>query len=160
MPSRTCWVTPFGKFGKWCRYKVCRHIFKSCGENVNIERGAYFGTGQGVCIGNNSGIGINAVVPNDIVIGNNVMMGPDVIIFSRNHNTARTDIPMGQQGDSPARQTVIEDDVWIGQRVMMTPGRHVKQGTIVAAGCVLCKDSPPPYAIIGGNPSALIKIRE
>ena len=40
----------------------------------------------------------------------------------------------------------------------MTPGRVVKRGSVIAAGCVLCKDFPE-YSVIGGNPSKFIKSR-
>ena len=58
----------------------------------------------------------------------------------------------------PPLATIIEDDVWIGRGVMMTPGRVVKRGSVIAAGCVLCKDFPE-YSVIGGNPSKFIKSR-
>ena len=58
-----------------------------------------------------------------------------------------------------SRVTVIEDDVWIGRNVIMTPGRLIKKGSIIAAGCVLSKDFPE-YSIVGGNPSKLIRIRK
>jgi acetyltransferase-like isoleucine patch superfamily enzyme len=56
------------------------------------------------------------------------------------------------------KQTVIENDVWIGRQCIFTPGRIVRTGTIIAAGTVLCKDFPE-YSIVGGNPSKLIKSR-
>ena len=88
------------------------------------------------------------------------MMGRNCYIISQNHNFSRTDIPMRLQGsqDSSSIQTIIEDDVWIGMNVLMTPGRHIQKGTIVGAGTLLCKDFPP-YSVVGGNPSKLIKSR-
>jgi len=56
------------------------------------------------------------------------------------------------------KRTIIEDDVWIGRQVIMSPGRHIKEGTIIAAGTVLSKDFPE-YSIVGGNLSRLIKYR-
>lgn len=47
----------FRRLRSWC----CSHIFQECGKNVNIERKAYFGTGKGVIIGDNSGIGIKCI---------------------------------------------------------------------------------------------------
>ena len=149
---------PSGKFGKWIRLHVCKHIFKQCGEKVNVERGAFFGSGINICIGNHSGIGKNCVIPSDTIIGENVMMGPNCFILYRNHCFERTDVPMIKQGFSSSRQTIIDDDVWIGRDVLMTPGRHIKTGSIIAAGCVLCKDFPE-YSIVGGNPSRLIRNR-
>lgn len=140
------------------RYHFCRRIFASCGKNVNIERNANFGCGFGVSIGDNSGIGINCSVPNDIVIGANVMMGPECTILALNHRFDRVDVPMCQQGSQEPRRTVIGDDVWIGREVLMTPGRNVARGTVIAARCLLCKDFPE-YSVVGGNPSVLIKSR-
>lgn len=150
---------PSNKWGRRVRYNVCKHIFKKCGKNVNIEKGANFGFGFDIEIGDNSGIGINAVVPSNTVIGNDVMMGPNCFILSINHETSRIDIPMRLQGNTLPKQTIIEDDVWIGRDVTMTPGRHISKGSIVAACCVLTKDFPE-YSIIGGNPSKLIRSRK
>lgn len=86
------------------------------------------------------------------------MMGPNCYIFSTNHAFDRRDISMIQQGHTIRKQTIIEDDVWIGRNVIFTPGRIVKKGSIIAAGCVLSKDFPE-YSIIGGNPSRLIRNR-
>lgn len=149
----------FGRISKKLRYLCCKNIFLRCGKNVNIEKGAFFGTGFRLKIGDNSGIGVNCVVPGNIEIGANVMMGPECYILSSNHAFDRTDIPMVQQGYSTQKKTIIEDDVWIGRQVIFTPGRIVKKGTIVAAGTVLTKDFPE-YSIVGGNPSRLIRARE
>lgn len=149
----------FGRVSKKIRYTLCKQIFKECGRNVNIERMAMFGSGAEIKIGDNSGIGINCTVPSDIIIGKNVMMGPNCYILSFNHRFDRFDIPMCEQGFSSRKITIIEDDVWIGREVLMTPGRHIQTGTIIAARTVLCKDFQE-YSIIGGNPSKLIKLRK
>lgn len=140
------------------RRLICKHIFDYCGQNVNIERGARFGAGTKIRIGNNSGIGVNAVIPNGSIIGENVMMGPNCYIHERNHDFSRTDIPMIKQGFSFGKPVVIDDDVWIGRDVTIMVGRHIAKGSIVAANCVLTKDFPE-YSIIGGNPSKLIRSR-
>lgn len=137
---------------------LCKHIFLYCGKNVNIERKANFGSGIDIELGDESGLGINCSVPSNTKIGKNVMMGPNCRILPHNHNFERIDIPMNHQGFSPKLSTKIEDDVWIGRDVLMTPGRVIKRGSIVAGGCVLCKNFPE-YSIIGGNPSKLIRSR-
>jgi maltose O-acetyltransferase len=147
-----------GPIWRWVRYQCCKHIFLECGRHVNIERGAYFASGVRLRIGDESGLGIRCHVPADVVIGKHVMMGPNCHILGANHAFTRVDIPMILQGFEDPRQTVIEDDVWIGRDVIFTPGRHVKFGTVVAAGCVLSKDFPP-YSIVGGNPARLVRNR-
>ena len=99
------------------------------------------------------------MVPNDIVIGSDVMMGPNCRILSANHHFSNTNIPMRLQGFEQPKRTVIEDDVWIGRDVMMTPGRVIQKGSIIGMGTVLTKDFPE-YSVVGGNPSRFIKSRK
>ena len=148
-----------GRISKKLRYYCCKNIFKKCGKNVNIERLAKFGSGVDIEIGENSGLGINCFIPSRTKIGRDVMMGPNCYIFASNHGFERTDIPMMFQGETTRKTTVIEDDVWIGRNVTMTPGRTIKKGSIIGACCLLSKDFPE-YSVVGGNPSRLIKFRK
>jgi len=54
--------------------------------------------------------------------------------------------------------TVIGNDVWIGQNVTILPGVHVGDGAILAANAVVARDVPA-YTIAGGNPAKVIKKR-
>lgn len=148
-----------GTVSRRFRYCLVKNIFKKCGKNVNVEHGATFGSGRNIEIGDNSGIGINADIPGNTIIGNNVMMGPNCYIAYNNHIYDSIDVPMCQQGMTNPAQTVIGNDVWIGKNVSMTPGRKIGDGSVIAMGCLLCKDFPS-YSIVGGNPSKLIKSRK
>jgi maltose O-acetyltransferase len=81
----------------------CRRIFKHCGTNVNIGKGARFGKGYGIRIGNNSGIGMLSKVPDNVQIGEDVMMGQNVNIIGSTYNFDRVDIPMRLQAYEAAR---------------------------------------------------------
>lgn len=140
------------------RYLLCKRIFQRIGSGVNIERLAYFGDGSKIEIDDNSGLGINCVITN-ARIGKNVMMGPDVMYIQYNHRFERRDIPMAFQGFGESRPLIIEDDVWIGARVIIMPGITIKKGAIVGAGSVVTHDVPE-YAVVGGNPARLIKYRK
>lgn len=54
--------------------------------------------------------------------------------------------------------TVIGNDVWIGQYVTILPGVKIGDGAIIAANSVVSKDVEP-YDIVGGNPIKLIRKR-
>lgn len=149
----------FFNVGGGIRYCLCKHIFKKCGKHVNIERKAFFASGIDIEIGDYSGIGINAHIPNGTIIGDYVMMGPNCFILDVNHKVSDVDTPMCFQGHVPKKITRIGNDVWIGRDVHMTPGRTIADGSIIAMGAVLTKDFPP-YSIVGGNPAKLIKYRK
>jgi len=146
------------RLSKKIRASLCRNIFLSAASDINIETGAFFGSGRDIQIGDKSGIGLNASLSGPITIGSNVMMGPDVMIYTQNHETARTDIPMIEQGNTSPKPVIIEDDVWIGARSIILPGVTLKKGTIVAAGSIVTKNTES-YDIVGGNPARFIKSR-
>lgn len=148
-----------GKYCKKLRSICALALFQECGKNINIEHGANFGYGKHIRIGNNSGIGIDCIVPDNLLVGENVMMGPEVIIVKQNHNFASIDVPMMKQGFTPSVPVVIEDDVWIGYRAMIMPGVRIGQGSIIGAGAVVTKDVLP-YSIVAGNPAKLIRSRK
>lgn len=52
----------------------------------------------------------------------------------------------------------IGNDVWIGTGVKILKDVKIGDGAIIAAGAVVTKDVPP-YAIVGGIPSKVIKYR-
>ncbi len=54
--------------------------------------------------------------------------------------------------------TVVGNDVWIGQNVTIMPGVHIGDGAIIAANSVVVKDIPA-YHIAGGNPCNIIRKR-
>lgn len=54
--------------------------------------------------------------------------------------------------------TVVGNDVWIGQNVTVMPGIHIGDGAIIAANSVVAKNVPP-YCIVGGNPCRVIRQR-
>jgi maltose O-acetyltransferase len=145
-------------FSKKIRVMLCRTIFKKCGENVNIEKGAYFGLGSDIEIGDNSGIGINCRISGPVSIGRDVIMAPDVVILTKNHKYDRLDIPMRLQGDTEIKPVIIKDDVWIGIRSIILPGVEISRGAIIGAGSVVTKNIPE-YAIVGGSPAKIIKFR-
>jgi maltose O-acetyltransferase len=150
--------SPYALGSKKIRRFLCKRLFQSMGEQVNIEHGAFFGKGDTISIGDHSGLGIDCRISGPLTIGRNVMMGPEVMIYTSNHEMKDLDQPMIEQGETPKERVKIEDDVWIGARAIILPGINIGKGAVIAAGAVVTKNVPP-YAIMGGNPAKIIKFR-
>ena len=54
--------------------------------------------------------------------------------------------------------TVIGNDVWIGQNAVILPGVHIGDGAIIGANGVVGSDVEP-YTIVAGNPARPIRRR-
>lgn len=63
--------------------------------------------------------------------------------------------------DKPQKQKpapIIGNDVWVGANAIIFRGVIIGDGAVIAAGSVVTKDVPP-YAIVGGVPAKVIKMR-
>lgn len=136
-------------------FVVKRYVIAG-GEHISIGRKCKIH--KNVYIGKNSGVGYGCEIPNGVTIGENVMMGPNVIIYTQNHRTDRTDIPMREQGMCEIKPVTIEDDVWLGARVCILPGVTIGKGSIIGA-CAVVSKSIPPYSLAVGNPAKVVKTR-
>lgn len=137
--------------------QFCAHlILDTCGDWVNIDKGATFG--DDVKLGQGAGIGANCSIPSGVTIGDHGMIGIDVLMFTNEHRHDDLTVPMGLQGRTEIQPIVIGNDVWIGSRSLIMKGVHIGDGAIIAAGSVVTRDVPP-YEIWGGNPAHFIKSR-
>ena len=64
--------------------------------------------------------------------------------------------PFGQRGNKG--DTIVGNDVWIGQNAVIMPGVHIGDGAIIGANAVVAKDIPP-YGIAVGNPAEVKRYR-
>lgn len=149
---------PLRKSGLTIRGILCRRLFKSMGQNVYIANNVFIGGGSKIEIDDNSGFGEGCSIGNAI-IGKNVLMGPDVLYISQSHKFDRVDMPIKLQGRNSEMKLIVEDNVWIGARVIILPGIRIGRDAIIGAGAVVTKDVPP-YAIVAGNPARIVRSRK
>jgi virginiamycin A acetyltransferase len=111
-------------------------------------------------------------VGDQLIIGKFCMIASDVtfIMNGANHLTdAVSTYPFaifghGWEGAMEGKtyptkgNTVIGNDVWIGHRATIMPGVTVGDGAIIATNATVTKDVPA-YAVVGGNPAKVIKMR-
>ena len=77
------------------------------------------------------------------------------------HSFANPDVPIGSVPETETNTPLeICGDVWIGARVIVLPGcKRIGAHSIIGAGAVVTHDVPD-YAIIGGNPAKVIRMRK
>ena len=54
--------------------------------------------------------------------------------------------------------TVVGNDVWIGQNSTILPGVHIGDGAIIGLNSVVASDVPP-YTVVAGDPARVIRKR-
>lgn len=64
-----------------------------------------------------------------------------------------------KQSEMPIKgNTIIGNDVWIGQNATILPGVHIGNGAIIGLNSVVGSDIPP-YSVAVGNPAKVIRKR-
>jgi acetyltransferase-like isoleucine patch superfamily enzyme len=101
-----------------------------------------------------------------IEIGDDVMVSWDCTIIDTNAHSVKSeerasDVLDWAKGEKDwsrveSKKIVVEQKCWIGFKSIIMKGVNLGEGSVVAAGSVVTKDSEP-YSVIGGNPAMLIK---
>lgn len=90
--------------------------------------------------------------------GNGIRIGAYACLTGFNHGFSDVTKPVWQQPHT-SEGIVLGEDVWIGSHVTVLDGVKVGSHCILAAGAVVTKDVPD-YAIVGGNPARVIRLRK
>jgi chloramphenicol O-acetyltransferase type B len=93
----------------------------------------------------------------EVTIGDNFHSGAECVIISEVHDYEGEALPY--DATRIPRPVHIEDNVWLGYRVMVLGGVTVGEGAIIQAGSVVVR-SIPPYAIAGGHPAGVFGSRD
>lgn len=149
---------PGWRFAYWWRRRLVNRIVDHCGVGVVVKQKCYLGDGSGVWVGDNAQLGHGARIDQDVRIGHDVVMGPDVVIMTNTHAFEEPNRPIRLQGNGGVLPVVIEDDVWIGTRVIVLPGVTIGRGSVVGAGSVVTR-SIPAFSIAVGVPAQVVRRR-
>lgn len=111
---------------------------------------------------------IPGVFPGGVTVGRYVSVANGVRVLLRNHPYERLSMhpffynhALGVVTHDTIAQgaLTIEDDVWIGERAIITPGcRRIGLGAVVGAGAVVTHDVAD-FTIVAGNPARPIRRR-
>lgn len=111
------------------------------GDNVSIQKDCHIGA------------------INKIIIGNNVLIASKVYISDHSHgeiNNFALKNPPAKRKLYSKGPVIIEDNVWIGEGVVILPNVTIGKNSIVGANSVVTK-SFLQNSVIAGNPAILIR---
>ena len=115
--------------------------------------------GVGITIGDDTYIGPYCYLGagGGIQMGRQVTLGAHVHILAENHAFQDASKPIQEQGVT-RKGVIIEDDVWIGNQVIILDGVRVGRGSVIGAGSVVTHDVLP-HNVVAGNPSRVLRTR-
>lgn len=116
---------------------------KIIGKNFLLGENSYFNSGY-----------ISTNENSKVKIGNWCAIGYNVTILAITHDTG---IPTGIENQRPVKSgdVIIEDGVWIGNNVIITPGVHIGKMAVIGGNSVVTKDLPE-YTVCSGNPCKVL----
>ncbi len=134
---------------------LLRSILGRCGKNVTLLSPFHCDYGKQIEIADNVFINYNCVMLDvgRIVIGENTLLGPNVCLAAAGHPIHPLSRRSGYEYGAPI---TIGKDVWLGANVVVCPGVHIGDGSVVGAGSVVTKDIPA-NVIAAGNPCRVLR---
>jgi acetyltransferase-like isoleucine patch superfamily enzyme len=119
-------------------------VFASQGAEVTIGDG----------VGFNGHVRVMMHEAGQISVGNGCLFA-DFIDITNSDMHSIIDIETGKR-INVARDVLIEDRVWVGQRCMVLKGSHIGRGSIVGAGSVV-STRVPENSLVAGNPIRVLR---
>lgn len=171
----TYWISSeFNSFGN--KTKISFPLDLKGGKHINVGNSVTIGKNSilnawktylnysftpEIIIGNNThlGEGIHISATTKISVGNNVLIGRRVSIIDNSHgDSSLTDLMI-----APANRKlyskgpiIIENNVWIGDKVTILSGVVIGTNSVIGANSVVTKNIPK-NSIVGGIPAKIIK---
>ena len=96
---------------------------------------------------------------NKIYIGNNVLLASKVYISDHSHGEVTAEalkIPPAKRRLYSKGPVIIEDNVWIGEGVVILPGVTIGENSVIGANAVVTR-TIPKNSLAAGNPARVIK---
>ncbi len=143
---RQCYHTP-----------MVRLLSQKCGIGLKVNHKSSIN--NNTLLGNNVNFnGLRIEGRGKVVIGDNFHSGTECLFITQNHDYDTGEaVPYGSKYLSDG--IVIEDNVWIGSRVIVLDGVTIGEGAIIQAGSCVVSDIPK-YAVAGGHPARVFKERD
>jgi len=140
----------------WYTFNVSRRAIEvGLGLKVNGKSSVNYQTYLGSNVNFN---GMKIQGGGKVIIGDNFHSGQECLMITQTHNYDNgKKIPY--DNTYIYKNIVIEENVWLGNRVIILGGITIGEGAIIQAGSVVVSDIPK-YGIAGGHPAKVFKYRD
>ncbi|MHB9071228.1 MAG: acyltransferase [Sedimentisphaerales bacterium] len=121
-------------------------------EYCNVKHDGRIDIGDGTYIGHR----VHIIACRHMTIGKGVLIADNVYISDLFHGFENIDLPILTTPLVSPGPVVIEDQVWLGERVCIMPNVRIGKHSVIGANAVVTKDIPP-YSVVVGIPAKVIK---
>lgn len=105
--------------------------------HITFEKTGFLKIGKNCFFNRNCSINVMSKT----VIGNNCIFGENVYIYDHNHKFSDKTKLIKKQGYK-LKNTIIEDNCWIGSNVVILAGTIIGENSIIGAGCIISGTIP------------------
>jgi chloramphenicol O-acetyltransferase type B len=141
---------------QYFHYKITKAA-KTVGEGLKVNKKSII-TSETILGKNVNFNGMKITGKGFVKIGDNFHSGEECLMITEIHNYDQGKaIPYDDT--YVLKGITIEDNVWLGSRVIILGGVTIGEGAIIQAGSVVVSNVPK-YAIYGGHPARFIKNRD
>lgn len=142
----------------WNRFTSAFYNISEIGEGAQLGLRCSIMPGM-LHLGRYAYLGPGSQVSCDTVIGDLTMCAAEVHFVGDDHGIDDVTLPMRLAAPSKRLQrTIVEADVWIGQRATVRAGVRIGRGAVIGAGAVVTKDVAP-YSVVAGVPARQVRVR-
>lgn len=127
-------------------------------EIINSKMGKHSYCGY-FCEIINTEIGAYCSIANNVIIGgamHQIKWVSTSPVFYSGRDSIKAKFSLHERDNS--KKTIIENDVWIGQRAIIKQGVLIGSGSVIGMGSVVTRDVKP-YSVVAGCPAKEIKMR-
>lgn len=137
------------------RRKILKLLLGKTGKEFLIEQPFYCDYGYNIEIGENFYSNHNMIILDGakVKFGDNVFVGPNCSFYTTNH---ALDIKRRNEGLEQVKPIIVENNVWLGENVIILQGITIGNNVVIGAGSIVTKDIPDNCLAVG-NPARIIK---
>lgn len=138
------------------RRTILRKLLGRLGNGSRVMPRLQCDYGYLITIGSNTFVNYDAIILDcaPVTIGDDVLFGPRIQLLTPLHPV--DDPEARRESWERAEPVTVEDNVWLGGGVIVSPGVTVGENAVVGAGSVVTRDIPAGV-FAAGNPARVVR---